>query len=348
MESKLLVPYQLSSTIKIKNRIVMAPMTRRMAMLDHTPIEGMVSYYMKRADAGLIITEGTIISSDAIGYGNVPGIFTNKQIEAWKKITDAVHQREGKIFLQLWHCGRVSHPHFHKGLAPISASATIMNTPLGRSGFMCGESRTATVGEIEKIIDEYAIATKNAAIANFDGVEVHGANGYLVDQFLHYCSNRREDDYGASPENMARFCLEVVHACGEVIGFDQVGLRLSPAGHMSEIITEERDQTVFKYLLHELEKKSIAYVHTGIFDDSIVYPALGGETATGFLRQNYKHNLIASGGYNFKSAEHGIDTGSFDLIAIGRPFIANPDLIKKLEAGAPLEEYMANMLERLL
>lgn len=348
MLSPLLTPFQLSSKIVIKNRIVMAPMTRRSADENYNPTEIMIPYYAKRAEAGLIITEGTIISRDAIGYGNVPGIFTDSHIEHWKKITDAVHQNGGVIFLQIWHCGRVSHPVFHEGRLPISPSAATLNIPLGRSGYSCGSSREATRDEVKSLVSDFAQAAENTMKANFDGIEIHGANGYLVDQFLHYCSNQRDDEYGNTPENMSRFCLEVVTACGEAIGFERVGLRLSPGGHMNEIVTNVRDQYVFQYLLQQLEKLNIAYVHTGTFDDSIKYNGLDNKTSTEFLREHYKKIIIASGGYNLESAEHGINANLFDLVALGRPFIANPDLIQRLNHNMPLKGYDAAMLAELV
>lgn len=348
MLSPILTPFQLSSKLDIKNRIVMAPMTRRRADENYNPTEMMIPYYAKRADAGLIITEGTIISKDAIGYGNVPGIFTNSHIEQWKKITDAVHQNNGAIFLQLWHCGRVSHPALHEGKLPISASATTLNIPLGRSGYTCGASREATKCEIKSLVNDFAKAAQNAMSANFDGIEIHGANGYLVDQFLHYCSNQRDDEYGETPDNMSRFCLEVVAACGETIGFEKVGLRLSPGGHMNEIVTDLRDQFIFQCLLQQLEKLNIAYVHTGTFDDAIKYSGLSNKSSTEFLREHYKKIIIASGGYNLASAEQGINTNLFDLVALGRPFIANPDLIQRLKHNTMLNKYDAKMLDELM
>lgn len=325
----------------------MAPMTRRRAEENYTPAEVMAAYYAKRADAGLIVTEGTIISQDAIGYGNVPGIFTHAHIERWKKITDAVHQKGGVIFLQLWHCGRVSHPDFHEGRLPISPSAIATNMPLGKSGYTCNLSRAATKDEIAALINDYATAARNAMKANFDGVELHGANGYLIDQFLHYCSNQRDDEYGTTPENMARFCFEVVKACGTEIGFERVGLRLSPGGYINEIVTDERDQQVFQVLLKQLEKLNIAYIHTGTFDDSVIYEKLSKNTATSFLRQNYKKVVIASGSYDFLSAENAIEKNLFDLVALGRPFIANPDLIMRLKQNMPLNKYDPDMLNEL-
>lgn len=345
--SSLLTSFQLSSKINLKNKIVMAPMTRRRADEHYNPGEMMADYYAKRAAAGLIITEGTIISEDAIGYGNVPGIFTHSHIEHWKKITHAVHEKKGVIFLQLWHCGRISHPALHNGQLPISPSAITLNLPLGKSGYICSGSRAATKSEIKSIVNDFATAAQNAIKANFDGVEIHGANGYLVDQFLHYCSNQRDDDYGLTPENMSRFCMEVVNACGEEIGFERVGLRLSPGGHMNEIVTEDRDQFIFQNLLEQLEKLNIAYIHTGTFDDSIKYSALNKKTATEFLRNHYKKTLIAAGNYNKISAENGINMKLFELISFGRPFIANPDLILRLKQQIDLNTYDPEMLSEL-
>ncbi len=325
----------------------MAPMTRRKAHHDHTPNGIMIDYYAKRSYAGMIITEGTIITQDAIGFGNVPGIFTDKHIEIWQKITDAVHKNNGIIFLQLWHCGRISHPIFHNGKPPISASETNANVPLGSSGYTSSISRAASTSEIQSLINDYATAAENAMKADFDGVEIHGANGYLVDQFLHYCTNQREDEYGETPENMARFCLEVISACGKIIGFNRVGLRLSPGGHMSGIVTDYKDQFIYQHLLNELNKIPIAYVHTGIFDDSTVFSELGGLTATSFLRKYYSNTLIASGGYDFTSAESSIKQGLFDLVAMGRPFIANLDLLEKLKTNQVLRQYDQNMLNTL-
>jgi len=325
----------------------MAPMTRRKAHDDHTPNEIMIDYYAKRSEAGMIVTEGTIITRDAIGFGNVPGIFTDKHIEAWEKITNAVHKNNGIIFLQLWHCGRISHPVFHNGILPISASETNANVPLGSSGYMSSISRAASKFEIHSLVNDYAIATENAKKAGFDGVEIHGANGYLVDQFLHYCTNLRDDEYGQTPENMSRFCLEIISACGKVIGYDRVGLRLSPGGHMSGILTDSKDQFIYQHLLNELNKIPIAYIHTGIFDDSTIFSALGDITATAFLRKYYFNTLIASGGYDFISAEKNIQQRLFDLVAIGRLFIANSDLLERLKANQRLRQYDQNMLNTL-
>jgi N-ethylmaleimide reductase len=223
-----------------------------------------------------------------------------------------------------------------------------LNIPLGRSGYTCGASRAATKSEIQSLVNTFAAAAQNAMKANFDGIEIHGANGYLVDQFLHYCSNQREDEYGMTAENMARFCIEVVDACGKAIGFERVGLRLSPGGHMNEILTEEKDQPVFQYLLQQIEKLNIAYVHTGTFDDSIKYNGLLAKSSTEFLREHYKKVNIASGGYDLISAESGMNKNLFNLVAFGRPFIANPDLVSRLRHNVSLNTYDPKMLGELL
>lgn len=325
----------------------MAPMTRRMADDSHNPTKVMVDYYARRADAGLIITEGTLISQDALGYGNVPGIFSDEQIETWSKITTKIHQNNGLVFSQLWHCGRISNSSFHQGKLPISPSATYLELPLGKTGLVCGQSREASVDEIAELVATYTLAAKNAIAAGFDGIEIHGANGYLVDQFLHYCSNKRTDNYGQTPENMARFCLKVVESCGKAIGFGRVGLRLSPGGHMNEINTVSDDQQVFIYLLNQLNKYKIAYVHTGNFDDSMLYEPLGNKTMTSFMRPHYAGSLVASGGYDLQLAEDGIKQHKFDLVAMGRTFIANPLLINKLKNGQPLTQYTPELLKFL-
>lgn len=344
----LLSPFQLNEEIQLKNRIVMAPMTRNMANDDLSPTSLMKDYYTRRADAGLIITEGTIIRADAKGYSNVPGIFTREHIKGWRQITDSVHASSGHIFSQIWHLGRVSHPHFLNGQLPISASETIMTGRVTRAvGLNYGVSRAATLNEIKDIINSYAIAAKNAIEAGFDGVEIHGANGYLIDQFLHYHTNHRTDYYGATPENMARFALKVVKACGEAIGYERVGIRLSPGAYLNEIIGDKRDAFVFKYLLEQLNHVPIAYVHTGNFNDKTIFEELNKQTMTSFMRAHYKGTLIACGSYDFEEGQNKIENNDFDLLGIGRPFIANPDLIHQLHHNEMIRPYEVAMLESL-
>lgn len=345
----LLTPYPLSADLNINNRIIMSPMTRAKASDDHIPTAEMAKYYARRADAGLIVTEGTIISLEGGGYPNAPGIYNQKQIEAWEKTSSAVHENQGCIFMQIWHVGRVSHPNYLGGELPISASETVMTGKVRRSqGLYYGKSRAATLDEIQQIIDSYAQATRNAKAAGFDGVEIHAANGYLIDQFLHYSTNQRTDEYGGSPENRVRLALEIVRAVGAEIGFHRVGIRLSPGGYLNEISGDLRDYAVFSLLLTELNNLPIAYVHTGNFDDKITFPELDDLTMTQFMRKYYRGNLIACGGYTFQEAEQHILKNDFDLIAMGRPFIANPDLISKLKNEALIEPYQPSMLEALL
>jgi len=344
----LLTEYTLNKRFTLKNRIIMAPMTRAKATDDLVPTDGMAEYYARRADAGLIITEGTVIGSDARGHNNVPGIFSEKQVLHWQQVTDQVHQNNGLIFSQIWHVGRVSHPNFLNGKLPISPSETTMTGRINRSnGLTYGKSRTATVDEIKELITSYAIASENAMKAGFDGVEIHGANGYLIDQFLHYDTNQRTDEYGGNPENMAKFALDVVHACGQAIGYERVGIRLSPGAYLHEIVGDSRDAIVFQYLLEQLNNTQIAYVHTGNFNDAATFKELNNVSMSDFMRKHYRGNLIACGSYTLESAADGIQNNVFDLIAIGRPFIANPDLINKLLLDQSLTQYDVSMLNTL-
>lgn len=348
MLNQLFTPYVLNNELTLKNRILMAPMTRNMADDQLVPTEAMAAYYAKRATAGLIITEGTIIRPDARGYTNVPGIFTPEQIAGWKRVTEAVHQADGKIFSQIWHVGRVTHPHFLDGNLPISASATVMTGALNRvKGLHFGTSRAVTIDEIAGLMDSYAQAAKNAIQAGFDGIEIHGANGYLIDQFLHHNTNHRSDEYGGTPEKMARFAFEVAKACGEAIGYGKVGIRLSPGAYLHEIVGDPRDALVFEILLDQLAPLSLAYVHTGNFKDDVNFPELKGQTMTAFMRKFYQGTMIGCGSYTPEQAEKCITMKQFDLIAFGRPFIANPDFVSLLQANKPIRPYDANMLTTL-
>jgi N-ethylmaleimide reductase len=341
-------PYSLQNYKTLKNRIVMAPMTRASASDALVPTDAMVQYYTRRANSGLIITEGTVIRRDATGYRNVPGIYTPEQIVGWKRVTDSVHENEGLIFSQLWHVGRVSHPELLENKLPISSSETVMTGHVSRSPHLTyGKSRAASLNEIKRLISDYAIAASNAIKAGFDGIELHGANGYLIDQFLHYDTNHRQDDYGGSLENRARFALDVVKACGSAIGYERIGLRLSPGAYLNQIANDLRDGAVFQYLLAELSKLPIAYIHTGNFDDARVFAELDNKTMTDFMRLHYKGTLIACGSYQLEHAREKIAQGNFDLIAIGRPFIANHDLIQKLKHNQPLRAYEPTMLNNL-
>jgi N-ethylmaleimide reductase len=345
----LLNPYQLNEALHLKNRIVMAPMTRAMANDDNTPTEAMAHYYARRADAGLLITEGVIISQRAQGFYKAPGLFSPAQVAGWRQVTDAVHVKQGLIFAQLWHVGRVSHPEFLQGELPLSASETTMTGKIRRgNGLMYGKSRAASVQEINELVKMYVQAAVNAIAAGFDGVEIHGANGYLIDQFLHHHTNIRSDHYGGTPENMTRFALDIVKAVGDAIGYQRVGLRISPGGYMNEITTDTRDALVFAYLMQQLNTLDIAYLHTGNFDDKVIYPELENLNMTRFIRKHYTGKVIACGAYSVDEARAGFAAKDFDLIAYGRPFIANPDLITKISHALPVKEYDVSMLEQLV
>lgn len=348
-ENILLQKYVLNRALCLQNRVVMAPMTRAKTGADGVPIPAMVDYYGRRAAAGLIVTEGTIIRPDGKGHDGVPGIYSPAQIAEWQKVTDRVHEGGGLIFLQIWHVGRASHPSFIGGEKPLGPSKTIMSGRIWRhEGLFFGESRAATLQEIRNLVSDFAEAAFNARRAGFDGVEIHGANGYLIDQFLHYNTNHREDAYGGSPENMSRFAQEVVDACGKAIGYERVGLRLSPMGYLNEIVQDDRDPAVFQFLLKALSSLPLAYVHTGNFNDAEKFPALGHRSMTQFLRQDYTGTLIGCGSYTIPQAEEAIANKEFDLLALGRPFIANPDLISLLKTGQALAPYDANMLLTLI
>ena len=346
MNTDLLTPYRLNDTIKLKNRVLMAPLTRCMADENLVPTQDMVEYYARRADTGLIISEATIIRPDGQGYPTTPGLFTSEQIQGWKKVTDAVHANGGKMFAQLWHVGRVAHPHFFDGevLAP-SAIGVEGSVPRMRE-LTYITPKAATIDDIKSLIADFAKAAENAIEAGFDGVEIHGANGYLIDQFLHYEANVREDEYGQTPQNMARFALEVTDAVIAAVGNERTALRVTPGAYfnMSE---DNRDKAVFDYLLPELEKRNLAYLHGGIFDDSTTFESLEGKTTSEFLRAGYKGTLVGVGSYSFESAKAAINEGKFDLIAIGRPLIANPDYISKVTNGEELVPYSDEMLAEL-
>lgn len=347
MTDILFQPYPLNEKITLSNRILMAPLTRCMADDDLVPTPAMVEYYARRADAGLIISEATIIRADGQGYPNTPGLFTPAQIAGWKKVTDAVKARGGKMFAQLWHTGRVAHPHFFGGSEVLSASATRVEGSVPRMRHLQYiESTQASEQQIAQLVADYAQAAANAMEAGFDGVEIHGANGYLIDQFLHHDSNKRTDAYGGSPENMARFALQVVDAVAARIGGERTALRISPGAYFN-MAPDSRDKAVFDYLLAALEKRELAYLHIGIFDDSMEFDYLGGRVSA-YVRKHYAKTLVGVGGYSAESAAEAIAADAFDLIAIGRPFIANPDYVERVRKQQELVAYHEDMLATLV
>ena len=337
----------LGANLTLKNRIIMAPLTRSMADDNLVPTEAMAAYYVRRADAGLIISEATLVSQDGQGYPNTPGLYTQAQIDGWKKVTQRVHQNGGKIFAQIWHTGRVSHSIYHNGVLPMAPSAVpiVGHGHVPRTENLEYETpRVITKDEIKRVQNQFAIAAKNAIEAGFDGVEIHGANSYLIDEFLHWDTNRREDEYGGTVENMARFLIEVIDQVKAAMPEGNVGLRLSPQAYIN-LEHDDRDKQVFDYLLPLLNQYDLAYVHTGMFSDE-PYEHLGG-TVTQYIRQHYRGTLIASGGYSVESGAAAIENGDADLIAIGRPFIANPDFVEKVKQEKALVEYNNDMLHEL-
>ncbi|MCW8329153.1 alkene reductase [Photobacterium sp. SDRW27] len=347
MTDNLFQPYALNSTITLSNRILMAPLTRCMADDALVPTQAMAEYYGRRAEAGLIISEAVIIRPDGQGYPNTPGLFTPEQIAGWRKVTDAVHHNGGKIFAQLWHTGRVAHPHFFGGGDVLAPSAVAVEGTVPRMRELTYQvPKAVTHDDIALLVKDYAQAASNAIDAGFDGVEIHGANGYLIDQFLHHDSNRRSDEYGGSAENMSRFALAVVDAVAERIGNERTALRVSPGAYFN-IAGDNRDRDVFDFLLAELEHRDLAFLHIGIFDDSMEFDYLGGK-ASSYVRANYSKTLVGVGSYTAETASSAIAEDKFDLIAIGRPFIANPDYVAKVREGAELVSYSDEMLTSLV
>jgi len=342
----LLRPYSPSPSLTLTNRVVMAPMTRSMAGEGLVPTTAMAEYYARRAGAGLLITEGAIVRADGQGYPDVPGIFAPAQVEGWSEVTRRIHEEGGRVFLQLWHVGRVSHPFYLDGAVPIAPSAVALEGRVPRSGGLeYGTPREASLDDIERLVEAFADGAANAIAAGFDGVEIHGANGYLIDQFLHHHTNLRQDAWGGSPAGMSRFALAVVDAVVARAGAERVGIRLSPGAYFN-MQSHPDDAAVFRYLLGELETRQLAYVHVGIFERTTVFEGLGG-TAEAFLRNHYSGTLIGSGGYTPESAASAVKAEEIDLVAFGRPFIANPDLVARIRDGQPLEPYDEEMLARL-
>ena len=339
MTEKLFTPLKVGA-IEAKNRVVMAPLTRNRADNDTGEVKDMhVDYYRQRAGAGIIITEATQISPEGKGYLGTPGIHSDAQVAAWKKVTDAVHEAGGKIVVQLWHVGRISHVSLQPdGQPPVAPSAIAADVKtFTANGFeQVSEPRALELNELPRVVADYAHATEMAKKAGFDGVEVHGANGYLLDQFLKTGSNKRDDAYGGSVENRARLLLEVLAAVTEAWDGDHVGLRLSPFSPANGI-EDANPQETFDYVVKELNKFGLAYLH-------MVEGATGGsrELAEGqslkALRDKFDGVYMANNGYDRAMAIEAVESGAAELVAFGRPYIANPDLTKRLEKDAPLNE----------
>lgn len=328
-------PYELGP-VTLANRIVMAPLTRNRAGAGLVPGELAATYYAQRATAGLLITEATQISAQAQGYQDTPGIYTQAQIDGWRKVTDAVHAKGGRIFVQLWHVGRISHVDLQpEGAAPVAPSALRAATKtFVNNGFSdVSEPRALELPEIKGIIDDFRKASANAIAAGFDGVEIHGANGYLLEQFLKDGANQRTDEYGGSVENRARLLLDVTAAVKEEIGAERTGVRISPVSPANGISCSD-PQPQYDYLAEQLNASGIVYLH-------VVEGATGGPRDISpfdydSLRRRFKNTWIGNNGYDLALASAQLTQGKADLFAFGRPFIANPDLVDRLETGAPL------------
>lgn len=323
---------------ELPNRMVMAPLTRSRAGAGLAPTEMNATYYAQRASAGLIVTEATHITAQGIGYPFTPGIGTPEQVAGWRKVTDAVHARDGKIFLQLWHVGRISHTAMQEGgglpVAPsaIAAEGTLF-TYDGMANFET--PRALEIDEIAGIVESFRTGAKNAFEAGFDGIEVHGANGYLLDQFLEDGTNHRTDAYGGSIENRARLLLEVVAAVAEVYGANKVGVRLSPAGTFNSMKDSNPAQT-FGYVAEKLGKLNLAYLHVIEPADKAAYTVDGEITsATKHLKSLFGGTVITAQGYDHETGDAVIARGDAHLVAFGKLFIANPDLPQRFRTGAP-------------
>ncbi len=335
--SRLFSEYRLGDMV-LKNRIIMAPLTRNRAT-DNLPNDLMRTYYQQRATAGLIISEGTSPSPNGLGYPRMPGIFSEAQIDAWKPITAAVHAQGGNIFMQLMHTGRVSHPlNLPAGARVLAPSAVAapgeMNTDAkGMQPHPVPEAMTAD--DIRIAIEEYAQAARNAVAAGFDGVELHAANGYLLEQFIRPNTNQRDDEYGGSIENRARFVMQVVEATTTAIGHQKVGVRLSPYGVFNDMSLYDEMELDYTYLARELDTQDVLYVH--LVDHSSMGAPEVPAAIKEIIRDEFCGTLILSGGYDAERAEREMP-GKTDLIAVGRPFIANPDLPARWQANAPMNE----------
>jgi N-ethylmaleimide reductase len=337
MALDLFSPVKLGS-IALKNRMVMAPLTRNRAGEGGVPQAMNVTYYVQRASAGLIISEATPISAMAHGYPALPGIYTDAQVAGWKKVTDGVHAEGGKIVIQLWHVGRISHPSLlPNGAQPVAPSAI---KPNGKAFTYQGlvdyvEPRALAVSELPSIVADYVHATKCALAAGFDGVEIHAANGYLLDQFLRDGTNKREDEYGGSIENRSRLLLEVTKAVVEVAGSDKVGIRISPVNPFNDM-RDSNPQALFNHVVTALNPFKLAYLHVveggihgGGIADSFDFPA---------LRKHCQSAYMANLSYDKARGNAAIVSGHADAIAYGVPFIANPDLVKRFSINAALNE----------
>lgn len=344
--SKLFSPVKIGS-LNLSHRAVMAPLTRMRTTEGNVPYDLMAKYYAQRAtEGGYIVSEATVVSPNGHGYLGAPGIYTEDQMNGWKKITRAVHEKDGKIFLQLWHVGRQSHSELQPdGGIPVGASAIPHdNVAFTSKGWIpVTQNRALLVDEIHDIVNDFRKGAEYAKKAGFDGVELHGANGYLIDQFLQNGTNQRTDEYGGSVKNRVRLLLEVVEAMVSVWGGDHVGVRLSPSGTWGGM-SDSNPEALFDYAVEQLNQFGLAYLH--IVEPRILGSVLKEEglqpIAAAHFRKIFKGNIIAAGGFDKESAEAIIARGDADAVAFGRYFISNPDLIDRMKRGLPLNDYDRN------
>ena len=337
MSQKTFEPYVLGA-ITLANHIVMAPMTRSRA-IGGIPNEMMVTYYRQRAGAGLIVTEGTSPAPEGLGYARIPGLYNREHVVGWRRVTDAVHEEGGHIFVQLMHTGRIFHelnlPGGAQGVAPsaIAAGGQMWTDQAQLQPY--GTPRALRLDELGKVREEYIRSAGLAIEAGFDGVELHGANGYLLEQFLNPTSNQRDDTHGGSVPNRARFVLEVVRGLADAIGPERTAIRLSPWSKAGDLAHYPETDETYAYLANELQKIGVVYVH---LLDPARYGADAAQTLTSVRRQ-FTNTLILNGGYHTLDAIEGVLTSrKADLVAVGRPFISNPDFVERLRAGIPLTD----------
>jgi N-ethylmaleimide reductase len=336
--TKLFEPYQLGP-LTLPNRLVMAPLTRNRALAGLVPNPLAVEYYGQRASAGLLVSEATQVSQQGQGYQDTPGIYSQEQVAGWRKVTDRVHARGGRIFLQLWHVGRISHVSLQENnQAPVAPSAIRAKgkTFVGGTFADVSEPRALTLEEIPGIIESFRKGAANAMAAGFDGVEVHGANGYLLEQFAKDGTNKRTDAYGGSIENRAKLMLEVASVVAAEAGPERTGIRISPVTPANDI-SDSNPQPLYDYIVDHLDALKLTYIH-------VIEGATGGPRNVapfdyGSLRKRFNGAYIANNGYDFELANKVLAADAADLIAFGKPFISNPDLVERLKRGAPLNEW---------
>ena len=337
--TKLLEPFKLGP-ITLPNRLVMAPLTRNRAVPPGmVPSPLAVDYYGQRASAGLLVTEASQVSQQGQGYQDTPGIYSKEQVGGWQRVTDRVHERGGRIFIQIWHVGRISHTSLQPGGGkPVAPSAIRAKGKTFVNGIFTeiSEPRALELSEIAGIIEDFRRAAANANAAGFDGVEIHGANGYLLDQFAKDGTNKRTDAYGGSIEHRARLMLEVAKAVASEAGAERTGIRISPVTPANDV-SDSNPQPLFDHIAGQLDALKLTYIH-------VIEGATGGprDFATfdyASLRKRFRGAYIANNGYDFELATRQLDAGAADLIAFGKPFISNPDLVERLKRGAPLNAW---------